>query len=58
MTLPLKDNLDLSLDQDLNTKKMGFNSFSEKINGRAAMIGFFVFFFFEVLTKQKLTTLL
>jgi hypothetical protein len=58
MTLPPKDNLDLSLDQDLNTEKMGFNSFSEKINGRAAMIGFFVFFFFEVLTKQKLTTLL
>lgn len=32
----------------------GFNGFSEKINGRAAMIGFVLILMIEILTKTKI----
>jgi len=61
MNNQLTNNLTSSLDnleEPFATRKAGFNSFSEKINGRVAMLGFFIFFFIEVFTKQKLTTFL
>lgn len=53
----------INLDSDitpydpLENKKWGFTSFSEKINGRAAMMGFIFLFLFELITKQKITDL-
>lgn len=41
--------------EPLENNKWGFNSFSEKINGRAAMLGFVIIFVIELVTKQKLT---
>lgn len=32
----------------------GFNGFSEKINGRAAMVGFTLLLLIEIITKTKL----
>jgi hypothetical protein len=40
--------------EPLETNTWGFNSYSEKINGRLAMVGFFIVLFFEILTKQKI----
>jgi hypothetical protein len=44
--------------QILKNKRWGFTTFSEKINGRAAMLGFIIFFLFELITKQKVLDLL
>ncbi len=35
-------------------RKWGFTTFSEKINGRAAMLGFTLLFLLELLTKHKI----
>lgn len=40
--------------EPLENTNWGFTTFSEKLNGRAAMIGFIIFFLFELITKQKL----
>ena len=42
------------LYEPVENTEWGFTSFSEKINGRAAMIGFTVLFLFELITKQKI----
>jgi hypothetical protein len=38
-------------------RKGGFTGFSEKINGRVAMVGFIVLFLIELLTKNKIMDL-
>jgi hypothetical protein len=38
-------------------RKGGFTGFSEKINGRAAMVGFIVLFLIELITKNKIMDL-
>lgn len=43
--------------EPLETNTWGFNAFSEKINGRAAMLGFFMILIFEILAKEKITDL-
>lgn len=42
--------------EPLETNTGGFNTFSEKINGRAAMLGFFMILLFEILAKEKITS--
>jgi hypothetical protein len=39
---------------DLIEPKFGFNDYAERLNGRAAMIGFFLAVLIEVLTGQGL----
>jgi hypothetical protein len=46
--------LDTSLYAPIENNNWGFTYFSEKINGRVAMMGFIILFLFELLTKQKL----
>jgi len=41
----------------LENRKWGFSNFSEKINGRLAMLGFTFLLVFEFFTKQKITEL-
>lgn len=36
----------------------GFTSFSERLNGRLGMLGFFFLVLIEIITKQKLLDLL
>jgi len=52
-TLP---NLDVNIIEyePLETKKWGFTSFSEKINGRVAMMAFTLLFLLELISKQKI----
>jgi hypothetical protein len=38
--------------------KWGFTQYSEKINGRIAMLSFIILFIIELITKQNLTSLL
>lgn len=54
MNMLSESDLTQNLYEPLETKKWGFNSYSEKINGRAAMIGFFIMFLIEFITKQNL----
>ena len=44
--------------QPSETLKWGFTRFSEKINGRIAMISFILVFSIELITKQNLIDLL
>jgi hypothetical protein len=44
--------------EPLENTNWGFTTFSEKINGRAAMLGFVLLFLFELITKQKIIDLL
>lgn len=44
--------------ESLENNKWGFTRFSEKINGRIAMISFLIVFIIELLTKQKLIDIL
>lgn len=44
--------------QPSETLKWGFTQFSEKINGRIAMISFVLLFIIELTTKQNLVDLL
>ncbi len=50
-------NLDLEVVpyDPLENKKWGFSTFSEKINGRLAMLAFTFLLIYEFLTKQKIT---
>lgn len=48
-----KKNLN-NLYEPLETTNFGFNVFSEKLNGRAAMLGIFLIFFIEVFTKKNI----
>ncbi len=43
-----------SLYEPLENTNWGFNTYSEKINGRAAMIGFVLLFLYEIINKQKI----
>lgn len=43
-----------SLYEPVENTQWGFTGFSEKINGRAAMMGFIILFLFELITKQKI----
>ncbi|MGB3492447.1 MAG: hypothetical protein WBA57_06955 [Elainellaceae cyanobacterium] len=43
-----------STTPDLQEPKFGFNSYAERLNGRAAMIGFVVTIAIEYLTGQGL----
>lgn len=49
-----KVNSDLNSFDIVKKRKWGFTNFSEKINGRMAMIGFVMLFLFELLTKSKI----
>ena len=46
--------VDTSSYEPLENTNWGFTTFSEKINGRAAMIGFIILFLIELVTKQKI----
>jgi hypothetical protein len=48
------DSLKNDLYEPLEITTWGFNAYSEKINGRVAMLGFFLVFLIEVLSKEKL----
>lgn len=43
--------------EPLETTNGGFNTYSERINGRLAMLGFFLIFFIEILTKEKIISM-
>ncbi|MEL6222185.1 MAG: hypothetical protein AAFR31_06050 [Cyanobacteria bacterium J06627_8] len=45
---------DPSVKPNLQEPKFGFNRYSEKLNGRAAMIGFVIVLAIEYLTGQGL----
>ena len=50
-----KYNIELELENQ--KKRWGFTQFSEKLNGRIAMIGFILFYFIELITKKNLVEL-
>lgn len=53
-----KYNIELEIDnQKAQRKRWGFTQFSEKLNGRIAMIGFILFYFIELITKKNLVEL-
>ncbi|NJN72893.1 MAG: hypothetical protein HC799_08850 [Limnothrix sp. RL_2_0] len=41
---------------DLEDPKFGFNIYSEKLNGRAAMIGFIIAIAIELITREGVLT--
>lgn len=43
-----------SVTPSLNEPKLGFNNYAERLNGRAAMIGFIAVLVIEYLTNQGL----
>lgn len=43
-----------SVIPNLNEPKLGFNNYAERLNGRAAMIGFIAVLAIEYLTSQGL----
>lgn len=47
-------NLEVAPYDPLENKKWGFSTFSEKINGRLAMLAFTFLLIFELVTKQKI----
>jgi hypothetical protein len=49
---------DTSLYEPLEKRNWGFTNFSEKLNGRVAMLGFILLFLFELTTNQKLIDLI
>ncbi len=50
-----KYSIELELDNQKTPKiRWGFTQFSEKLNGRIAMIGFILFYFIELITKKNL----
>ncbi|HIK45244.1 MAG TPA: hypothetical protein IGR64_10200 [Leptolyngbyaceae cyanobacterium M65_K2018_010] len=40
----------------LERPKVGFNDYAERLNGRAAMVGFVALVLFELITGQSLVT--
>ena len=51
-------NLEVVPYDPLENKKWGFSIFSEKINGRLAMLAFTFLLCFELITKQKIIFLI
>ncbi|MCC0178772.1 hypothetical protein I4641_17515 [Waterburya agarophytonicola K14] len=47
-----KNNLEPSVTPDLEDPKFGFNSYAERLNSRAAMIGFAAILLIEYLTGK------
>ena len=47
-----KDDIQPSVTPDLEDPKFGFNSYSERLNSRAAMIGFAAILLIEYLTGK------
>ena len=47
-----KSNLEPSVTPDLEDPKFGFNSYAERLNSRAAMIGFAAILLIEYLTGK------
>jgi Chlorophyll A-B binding protein len=45
-----------SVTPQLTTPKYGFNNYAERLNGRAAMIGFLALLIIEYLTDKGLLT--
>lgn len=45
------------LYEPLEIESLGFNAFSEKLNGRAAMIGIILIFFIEIILKKNILSL-
>ncbi|MDJ0676309.1 MAG: hypothetical protein QNJ36_13135 [Calothrix sp. MO_167.B42] len=43
-----------SVTPKIDEPKLGFNEYSERLNGRAAMIGFLLLVVIEYVTKQSL----
>jgi hypothetical protein len=43
---------------ETENNKYGFTKFSEKLNGRVAMVGFILFYFIELVTKKNLLQLI
>lgn len=52
MTDTLSDRPQPSVRPNLEEPKFGFNSYAERLNGRAAMIGFVLTLLIEALTGQ------
>jgi len=46
--------LNQSISEPSKNESWGFKTYSEKINGRAAMVGFVLLLLFELITKTKL----
>jgi len=53
-----QDNLKNNLYDPQESTNWGFNTYSEELNGRLAMLGFFFIFFIEILTKEKIISLM
>ncbi|MGK7926707.1 MAG: hypothetical protein AB4290_15950 [Spirulina sp.] len=53
-TTPETEAPEPTVTPDLIEPKFGFNDYAERLNGRAAMIGFFLAILIEVLTGQGL----
>ncbi len=43
-----------SLDPNIQRPKMGFNDYAERLNGRAAMVGFVAIIVIELVTGEGL----
>lgn len=43
-----------AITEPSKNESWGFKTFSEKINGRAAMVGFVLLLLFELITKTKI----
>ncbi|MEL6439778.1 MAG: hypothetical protein AAFQ80_11050 [Cyanobacteria bacterium J06621_8] len=50
----MKDDIEPSVTPDLEEPKFGFNSYSERLNSRAAMIGFGAILIIEYMTGKGL----
>lgn len=50
----MKSDIQPSVTPNLEDPKVGFNSYSERLNGRAAMIGFSAILLIEYLTGKGL----
>ena len=48
-----KINSDLNSFDTVKKRKWGFTNFSEKLNGRIAMVSFVILFLLEFFTKHK-----
>lgn len=47
-----------SIKPNLERPKKGFNAYAEKLNGRAAMVGFLVLIAIEYVTGQSIVSLI
>ncbi len=49
-------NLDPTVTPIIERSKAGFNDYAERLNGRAAMVGFVALVLFELVTGQAIVT--